>query len=373
MSNQDPLRTARVGLFVGVSLVTLVVVLALLGRSRSLFSEKVLLHTSFDNISGLVVGAPVRLAGVDIGIVQTIRFDSDLQVKRVRVTLGVQGKYLQRIRTDSVARLSSKGLLGDMLINISVGSANFPPLHSGDVLPAQESEGLTQVVGSVQDGIGEVRKLVSHVDNRLQVVLSDDAAQDFKRVVKSAANVMEGIERGDGLLHAVIYDPQLARSGSALLSAAQHSAQRLDQALGRLDGVLAAVENGDGTLHGLLYRDDGGKLLTQAQAAITQLVAVLSELRDGHGLLHSLVYEPAKTNLVADLGATARILRTLAEDAEHGQGTVGGLLRDPSVYQDLKLILGSVRRNTLLKALVRAAIQSEGLKREGGSPTDRSP
>jgi phospholipid/cholesterol/gamma-HCH transport system substrate-binding protein len=254
-----------------------------------------------------------------------------------------------------------------MLINISVGSANFPPLRSGDVLLSQESEGLTQVVESVQDGIGEVRKLVGHVDDRLQVVLSDEVAHDLKRVVHSSANVMEGIERGQGLLHRVIYDPQLARSGTALLADAQKSAQRLNLALGRVDDLLAAVATGNGTLHGLLYRDEGGKLLAQAQAAITELTTLLAEVRTGRGTAHALIYEPAKTDLVADLGATARILHTLAEEAAQGKGTVGGLLRDPSIYQDLKLTLDHVQRNALLKALVRAAIQSEGLRRDGSS------
>lgn len=373
MNSKDALRTVRVGLFVGLSLVALVAVLALIGRSRSLFSEKALLYASFDNVSGLVAGAPVRLAGVDIGIVQAIRFDDNLQVKRVRVTIGVQGKYLQRIRGDSIARLSSKGLLGDMLINISVGSSNFPPLRSGDLLRSQESEGLAQVVESLQDGVGEVRKLIDHVDSRVQVVMSDEVAQDIKRVVRASANVMESVERGDGLLHQVLYDPRLARSGLTLLSEAEQSAQRLDRALGQVNGLLAAVESGNGTLHGLLFRDDGGKLLTAAQTAVAELNTTLLEVRNGRGALHALIYEPTKTDLLADLGAAAHVLRSLAEQTEQGKGTLGGLLRDPSIYQDLKLIVGNVQRNTLLKLLVREAIHRQGLKREDNSRKDLTP
>jgi hypothetical protein len=51
--------------------------------------------------------------------------------------------------------------------------------------------------------------------------------------------------------------------------------------------------------------------------------------------------------------------------AQQGKGTVGGLLKDPSIYEDLKLTLGKVQRNVLLKALIRAAIRGDGLKREG--------
>jgi hypothetical protein len=87
---------------------------------------------------------------------------------------------------------------------------------------------------------------------------------------------------------------------------------------------------------------------------------MVTEVRRGQGPLHSLVYADGKNNLVTDLNAAARILRTVAEEVAQGKGIVGGLLRDPTVYQDLKLILGNVKRNAVLKALIRSAIQSEG-------------
>ncbi len=367
MITQDTHRLIRVGVFVSLALVLLVTVVGLLGRSRSLFSRKAVLHTSFDNISGLVVGAPVRLGGVDVGIVQAIQFDRDLQIKKVRVALGVQSKYLDRIRGDSTARLSSKGLLGDMIINISVGTPSFPPLKSGDTLSSQESEGLAQVAQSMQDGLTEVRALVGTVDKRVQKVFSDELAQDLQRGVHAAANVMESIEKGNGLLHEVVYKPELAQHAAGLVREADQSAAQLNQALRRVDQILAAVEKGDGTLHGLVYRDDGTKLLAEVQRAAAELGAVISEVRSGKGTLHSLIYSDSsdgKNNLLTDLGATAHILRSVAEEVQQGKGTVGGLLRDPTVYQDLKLIVGNVKRNSVLKALVRAAIRSEGLKRD---------
>jgi phospholipid/cholesterol/gamma-HCH transport system substrate-binding protein len=365
MINGDSRRLIRVGLFVGVTIAALVALLGILGRSRSLFSEKAVLNASFDNISGLVVGAPVRLAGIDIGIVQSIRFDRDLKIKKVRVALGIQGKYLERIRGDSVARLTSKGLLGDMLINISVGSSNFPPLKSGDTLTSQESEELAQVVGSVQDGIAEIRKLVTGVDQRVHAVMSDQVAQDISRIARSTANVMEGIEKGNGLLHRVLYDPKLGQDGAALVAQASEGAQHLSRSLKRADGILDTVEHGNGTLHGLIYRDDVGKLVAELQQTAAELGAVAREVKQGNGPLHSLIYGPGqgKSNLVTDLEASAHILRTLAEEVQQGKGTIGGLLQDPTVYQDLKGILGNVRRNFLLRTIIRSAIRSEGLTR----------
>ena len=363
MSNSESSRLIKVGGFVGLTLILLLVVLGGLGRSRGLFSDKAVLHTSFDNISGLVVGAPVRLAGIDVGIVQSIRFERDLQTKKVRVALGVQSRYLERIRADSVARLTSKGLLGDMLINISVGSPNFPQLHGGDTLKAQESDGLMEVVASLQEGVADIRKLVVDVDGRVQTVLSDETARDIQRAVRSTANIIEHVERGGGLLHDVIYQQRLSERAQALVSDAQQGAARFNQALQRIDGLLAEVEKGKGSLHGLIYRDDVGALLGALRQSVADIDTVVAELRRGSGPLHALIYDKEAGSLIADLTATARVLRSLAEDAQQGKGTVGGLLQDPTVYQDLKLIVGNVQRSALLKALIRTAIRSDGLKR----------
>jgi hypothetical protein len=42
-----------------------------------------------------------------------------------------------------------------------------------------------------------------------------------------------------------------------------------------------------------------------------------------------------------------------------GKGTLGALLVDPSVYEDLKMLLGNVQRNQALRALVRYSIQKD--------------
>jgi phospholipid/cholesterol/gamma-HCH transport system substrate-binding protein len=63
----------------------------------------------------------------------------------------------------------------------------------------------------------------------------------------------------------------------------------------------------------------------------------------------------------------SRTLKKVGDDVAAGKGTVGALLEDPTIYQDLKVILGGVKRNTLLKALVRFTIQRDGLNQEGGA------
>jgi phospholipid/cholesterol/gamma-HCH transport system substrate-binding protein len=331
MSKPESARNVRVGIFLMATTAVLLVVVFVLGRSQSLFSRKARLNAAFQNTNGLVVGAPVRLAGVDIGIVQHVRFDENLKEKRVHVVLGVESQYLDRIREDSIARLASKGLLGDMIINISVGSADKRQLQDGNDIQSQETEGLTEVIASVQDGIGEIRKLTGHVDERLKAVLTDDVARDVNRLTHSTADLLEKVEKGNGLVHAVIYDPRLKKDAAELFGGAREVVEDARRAIDRVDRVVAAVESGKGTIHDLLYKDDGTRLLAEAQAAVKELDGVITEVRTGKGLIHSLIYEEDRKNLIQNFTELSRILRQVGEEVAQGKGTVGALLKDPTV------------------------------------------
>jgi phospholipid/cholesterol/gamma-HCH transport system substrate-binding protein len=366
MRHDDSLRQLRVGIFLASATGMLLAAVFLLGRSQTLFAHRARLYTAFDNVSGLVVGAPVRLAGVDVGIVDAIRFDADLHHKRVQVALAVERRFLDRVRTDSLARLGSKGLLGDTIIDISVGSAEAAPLRDGATLRSQEGAGLTEIVGSLQQAIGEVRQLSGTVDERLKTVLTDDLARDLQRVARATADVVEHVQRGDGLAHALIFEPRLGRSAEHLLGRADAAANRAEQVLARLDGVVAQIEHGPGTAHGLIYDDGGARLLAELERVARDVDAIVGEVQHGHGLAHALVYDHDSGKLMDDLTHLSRTLRLLGDEVQQGKGTVGALLRDPSVYEDLKTILGNLKRNRLLKSLVRWTIEKDGLSAEGG-------
>jgi phospholipid/cholesterol/gamma-HCH transport system substrate-binding protein len=53
-------------------------------------------------------------------------------------------------------------------------------------------------------------------------------------------------------------------------------------------------------------------------------------------------------------------LKHIVANVKAGKGTLGALLVDPSVYEDLKVVLGNVERNKALRALVRYSIRRDG-------------
>jgi phospholipid/cholesterol/gamma-HCH transport system substrate-binding protein len=74
----------------------------------------------FDNIGDLKVGAPVSMAGVEIGRVAKIDFDTN-EYKAV-VTMRIDTRYKQ-IPNDSDASIYTQGLLGGKFIGLTAGGS----------------------------------------------------------------------------------------------------------------------------------------------------------------------------------------------------------------------------------------------------------
>jgi phospholipid/cholesterol/gamma-HCH transport system substrate-binding protein len=107
------------GLFVLLGLVAIVfLVTQISNREFSLTETSFRLNAQFENIGGLKTGAPVKMAGVTIGRVETISYD--MQLLKAIVTMRIDKRYDQ-IPTDSDASIFTAGLLGGQYIGISPG------------------------------------------------------------------------------------------------------------------------------------------------------------------------------------------------------------------------------------------------------------
>ena len=89
----------------------------------------------FDNIGGLKVGAPVSMAGVQVGRVSSIKLDSTDY--KAAVTLSIERSF-SRIPDDSDAEIQTSGLLGANYVGMTAGgSEDF--LHAGSQLQFTQS------------------------------------------------------------------------------------------------------------------------------------------------------------------------------------------------------------------------------------------
>jgi phospholipid/cholesterol/gamma-HCH transport system substrate-binding protein len=135
MSNKRAIELA-VGVFVALGLGA---VALLAFRVSNLTTTEVTnpyqVQARFENIGGLKTRAPVTMAGVRIGRVHGISFDSERY--QALVTLDIDGRY-ERIPIDTSASILTSGLLGEQYVGMEPGGAE-EYLRDGDSIQLTQS------------------------------------------------------------------------------------------------------------------------------------------------------------------------------------------------------------------------------------------
>ena len=137
----DPSRPGRsidiaVGLFVALGLAALML-LALKVSGLARFGEPpgYQVAARFQNIGGLKVRSPVTLAGVRVGQVAAIRYDSE--TFEAVVDLRLESRF-DRVPEDSSAKILTSGLLGEQYVGLEPGGAP-DYLEDGDEIQLTQS------------------------------------------------------------------------------------------------------------------------------------------------------------------------------------------------------------------------------------------
>ena len=106
-----------VGLFVLIGALALMFLALQAGSVRIGGSDAYTLTARFDNIGGLKVKAPVKSAGVVVGRVSDIRFNTE--VFRADVTLTMDSRF--EFPRDTIASILTSGLLGEQYVGLDAG------------------------------------------------------------------------------------------------------------------------------------------------------------------------------------------------------------------------------------------------------------
>jgi ABC-type transporter Mla subunit MlaD len=94
----------------------------------------------FSNVAGLREGAKVRIAGVDMGTVRSVRVRPELGQEPVEVVMQLNPSYEIRIPSDSAVSLQTAGVLGETYAAIDIATASGPPLGPNAVLKTRPTE-----------------------------------------------------------------------------------------------------------------------------------------------------------------------------------------------------------------------------------------
>ncbi|WP_342377921.1 MlaD family protein [Myxococcus stipitatus] len=348
----------RTGLFVAMGLVVAGVVVFFIGQESRLFQQQVTYRVFLPNVQGLSDKSPVWLGGLEVGKVTGIYFSEDPRDPRLEVQLRVAARYQDRVKKDSTAQLTSMGVLGDKAVDISLGTPTSPPLEPGGEMVAITGGDLSTLLSGASKVMDNSVAISESLLKTVQSYGDPRMVADVQRGIASLRALLEQVENGDGVLHALIYDKEAGREVRGLVTNASRAAQRVDGAVGHLEALLAEVRSGDGTAHALIYGDEGATALRELGEAAGQLAGLIEDAKKSeNGAVHQLVYGDAR-GMFADLGSAAADLKKITATVAKGEGTVGGLISDPTVYEDLREVLGNVKRNRILRALVRFSLDN---------------
>ncbi len=123
-----------VGFFMLMGIISISYMAIKLGKMEWTNSDNYMLKARFQSVSGLKKGATVEMAGVVVGRVGDIVFDTDKldAVVTLKITNNVP------VSSDVIASVKTSGLIGDKFVKLTPGGAE-DNLKSGDIIHDTES------------------------------------------------------------------------------------------------------------------------------------------------------------------------------------------------------------------------------------------
>ena len=215
MKKKNTGNNIRLGVFVTFCLALLIGGIYFIGKSQQLFNNTFTINAVFKDINGLQIGNNVRLAGINVGVVDNLEIISDTSVK---VELVIQENVRQFIKKDAKVVVGSDGLMGNKIVTITAGSKSTTSIKDNEFL-------LTVVPASVDEIIENLK------------ATSENAAV----ITDGLATIIDNITEGRGTIGKLFMDTMFAEN-------IDKSIVNIKQATGGLK------ENMDAASHNILLR-----------------------------------------------------------------------------------------------------------------------
>jgi phospholipid/cholesterol/gamma-HCH transport system substrate-binding protein len=362
-------RSVKIGFFVFVGFVLSTIAVFLIGDNRRAWDRKVVFHAKFGNVAGLRTGASVRMAGLDVGVVGRIGYEKDDDT-RLDVALEVARKEAGRVLVGSRVVVSGRGLLGDKMVEILPPDpeherdalAKIPgwnrPAPEGAVLRApDEPSDIGAAVTQAQQAVAKAQIAIENVNRATERLADPQVTEDLAASAKALREILDAVAHKDSVAHRLAFDPEEAKKMDRVLSNLDATSANLAAISADARDMTGHVKSGPGLAHTVIY-DEG--TAQSVSGSLAELNGALKGVRTGNGLAHAVIYgddEKTSQHVMSNLAIMSDDMREIVANMKAGRGTIGALLVDPSVYEDLKQLVGNVERNQVLRALVRYSIK----------------
>ncbi|MDI6734856.1 MAG: MlaD family protein [bacterium] len=289
----------KVGIMVAVSL-TLLGMLIIAASGKFFLQQGYTIVVYFDYVSGLNTGAPVRLAGMEVGEVK----DLVLSDSKIAVTLKLEPTA--KIRSDSNVTINSLGIVGEKYVEITLGTPQGKILESGSMIKGITPVNIDEVLGRTEAIVNKSERIIVFMD---KILGGEEIWIEFDKILKNTATITTTLN-------------ELLDENKEEIN---HSIKNLHSISLSLKRIVE--ENRDD------FRDTTKKLKESAfhfQQASLQLSKILSDL--------NLMVGGTKKGIAETLSELTKITdstQSILKKIEKGDGALGKLVSDKEVANHL--------------------------------------
>ena len=230
----------KVGIFVLVSVAIFVYGVFTISGQEELFEREYKVKTYFDNTAGLLEGAYVRLSGVGVGSVSSIRFSDDPSLGKVQVVMEINKRALARVSVDSHATIKTEGLLGAKFVEILPGQGeSIGKARDGIVIRGYTSPEMQEIISQSEEFVTNLTSISRNLDKIVSafadetnsgqegflhtLIYDEQFAADVRSFSSNMAEVSRMIREGEGSLGALIVDPSVHDALAGVLGEAERN------------------------------------------------------------------------------------------------------------------------------------------------------
>lgn len=330
-SNQIGWAQVRGGIFIFLALIIFAGGVLLMGQKTKMFVSKGAMRIVMSDVVGLKIGAPVWLAGVDVGLVTDILFADPKNSNEVSINIEVDTDALKKIGTDSKITIKTRGLMGEKYVDIlpSKRYSDKPPA----VLQGTSVAKLDDVIQKAGDAFDKVDAIIDNIQQgkgTLGKLNKDETLySNVARLTVEMKELVVTINRGEGTLGKLNRDPE--------------PYNKLISILNRADRTLQDIQASDGTLNKLIYDKT---LYTKLTSLADKSIQAADDVRDLNKrimskdgtvglLLNNREFYDKGISLLTKAESSVKAIEEVTAKVKGGDGTAGRLVNDKALYDKM--------------------------------------
>lgn len=247
------LEGARLGIFIFIGTVLLVISIFLLGSKEKLFTSTIEVKAYFNQIEGLKSGAPVRLSGYDIGSVSGISL-VDQESGNVEVKMRIDVGLKHFIRLDSQAAIETEGLVGKKIVTITPGSPDLAVIEEGGIIKSKNPMNVAAI-------IEETEAVISYLKN----------------LTKDLSEIIAKTNEGEGTFGKLVNDDRLY---NAAVNITQNADKNMTALTEKLSDITDIIVNTSQSI---------GSIIANVDTAVIDVRKLVTRVEKGEGALGTLI------------------------------------------------------------------------------------